>query len=64
MAGREQLLDKMRSNKTRAACDQDSHEAKLATEQQPPNSKHRSSTEAQSAMVQGATAWAAVGVQM
>jgi hypothetical protein len=32
VASRQQLLDKMRSNETRAACDQDSHGAKLATD--------------------------------
>src|SRR6266404_7956699 len=60
MSGRQQFFDEVRSNKTRAACDQNSHEAKLTTERQPPNSKHRSSTEAQSNTVQGMTAWAAV----
>ena len=30
--GRQQRLDKMRPNETRAACDQDSHVAKLATD--------------------------------
>ena len=33
VASRQQLLDKMRSNETRAACDQDSHGAKLATDE-------------------------------
>ena len=31
MAGREQLLDKMRSNKTRAACHQNSHVLRSST---------------------------------
>src|SRR2546423_1486031 len=32
MPGRQELLDKMRPDETRAACDQDSHGAKLATD--------------------------------
>jgi hypothetical protein len=32
MPGRQQLLDKMRPDKTSTTCDQESHEAKLATD--------------------------------